>query len=127
MRQLMFVAVGLLASATVAVAQDPVKVDPKHYKVEFENDQVRVVRITVGPHEKSVMHEHPAGVAVFLTDGRAKHTTPDGKVQEDNFKAGTVAWSDAYKHEPENTGDKAFELLVVELKGKQATGKQGPR
>ena len=23
-------------------AQDAVKVDPKHYKVEFENDQVRV-------------------------------------------------------------------------------------
>ena len=27
-------------------AQDAVKVDPKHYKVEFENDQVRVLRIT---------------------------------------------------------------------------------
>jgi hypothetical protein len=36
-------------------AQDAVKVDPKHYKVEFENDQVRVLRITYGPGEKSVM------------------------------------------------------------------------
>jgi hypothetical protein len=26
-------------------ADDPVKVDPKHYKVEFENDRVRVLRI----------------------------------------------------------------------------------
>jgi hypothetical protein len=26
--------------------------------VEFENDQVRVLRITYGPHEKSVMHAH---------------------------------------------------------------------
>ena len=33
---------------TSASAQDPVKVDPKHYKVEFENDQVRVLRIHYG-------------------------------------------------------------------------------
>jgi hypothetical protein len=29
-------------------AQDPVKVDSKHYKVETENKQVRVLRITYG-------------------------------------------------------------------------------
>ena len=34
-----------------AHAQDAAKVDPKHYKVEFENDQVRVLRISYGPHE----------------------------------------------------------------------------
>jgi len=50
------------------MAQDPVQVDPKHYTVEFENDQVRVLRIHYGPHEKSVMHGHPASVAVFLAD-----------------------------------------------------------
>ena len=49
--------------------QDPVKVDPKRYKVELEleNDRVRVLRITDGPREKSVMHSHPDGIAVFLT------------------------------------------------------------
>ena len=47
---------------------DPVRVDPKHYKVEVENDQVRVLRIKYGPHEKSVMHGHPSTVAVFLIE-----------------------------------------------------------
>ena len=32
----------LIFATNMAMAQDPVKVDPKHYKVEFENDQVRV-------------------------------------------------------------------------------------
>ncbi len=54
------------------VTQDPLKVDPKHYKVEFENDRVRVLRITYGPREKSVMHGHPATVAVFSTENRAR-------------------------------------------------------
>ena len=53
-------------------AGDPVTVDPKHYSVEFENDKVRVLRIKYGPGEKSVMHAHPALVAVFLTDGKVR-------------------------------------------------------
>lgn len=73
-------ATALLAPRT-ATAQDAAKLDPKHYKVESENDQVRVLRITYGPHEKSVMHSHPASMAVFLTDLSGKLTMPDGKTQ----------------------------------------------
>ena len=106
--------------AVPAMAQDPVKVDAKHYKVEFENDQVRVLRINYGPKEKSVMHEHPDSVAIFLVDGKAKFTTPDGKAQDAPMKAGTTMWGAAGKHLPENVGDKPFELILVELKGKPA-------
>lgn len=97
-------------------AQDAAKVDPKHYKVEFENDQIRVLRITYGPGEKSVMHEHPDAFAIFLTDLNSKFTFPDGKTMESTPKAGTTLWTPAGKHLPENTGDKAFELILVELK-----------
>src|ERR1700724_1184602 len=113
---------GLLAGA-VATAQDPIKVDAKHYKVEFENDRVRVLRITYGPHEKSVMHHHPGSVAVFLTDGQTRFTTPDGKTQDVPQKAGSVQWSEAGAHLPENLGDKPFELVLVELKAKKAPAK----
>jgi hypothetical protein len=34
----------------------PVAVDSKHYKVELENDQVRVQRIKDGANDKSVLH-----------------------------------------------------------------------
>ena len=97
-------------------AQDAVKVDPKHYKVEFENDQVRVLRITYGPGEKSVMHEHPDAVAIFLTDVDGKFTFPDGTTQENKPTAGMTLWTPAGKHLPENVGDKPFELILVELK-----------
>jgi quercetin dioxygenase-like cupin family protein len=123
MRQVLLVAAVWVLSAVTTYAQDPVKVDPKHYKVEFENDKVRVLRITYGPGEKSVIHGHPDNVAVFLTDGQSKFTTPDGKTQEVSLRAGTTMWSAGGKHLPENTGDKPFELVVVELKGKPATGK----
>ncbi len=107
-----------LTAVLVLRAQDPVKVDKKHYKVEFENDQVRVLRIQYGPGEKSVMHEHPDSVAVFLTDQKSKFTYPDGKSEEVTAKAGDVKWNPAFKHDPESLSDKPFELILVELKGK---------
>jgi len=104
-------------SAAPALAQDPVEVDPDHYKVEFENDQIRVLRITYGPNEKSVMHDHPAGVAVFLTDSKSRFTVPDGEAVEFDRKAGEAMWTEAGLHLPENMTDQPFELILVELKG----------
>ena len=65
------------------------------------------------------MHEHPDGYAVFLTDQNGKFTLPDGKTQKVMQKAGSTIWSPAGKHLPENTGDKPFELILVELKTKK--------
>ena len=113
-----FLFVFVLALASRSSAQDAVKVDAKHYKVEAENDQVRILRVTYGPHEKSVMHEHPAAVAVALTDAVVKFTLADGKTEERRFKAGQAVFMPAEKHLPENTSDKPFEIVVTELKKK---------
>jgi quercetin dioxygenase-like cupin family protein len=110
------IAYGVAAHAQPAGKADPVKVDPKHYKVEFENESVRVLRISYAPGEKSVMHYHPASVAVYLADGKARMTTPDGKSAETEIKAGAVSWAPAGSHLPQNVGDKSFEVIVVELK-----------
>jgi len=120
MRRVLILAAGfaLFAFVVPAKAQDAVKVDPKHYKVEFENDKIRVLRITYGPHEKSVMHDHPENVAVFLVDGQAKFTLPDGTTQDAPLKAGAMQHDAGGKHLPENMGDTPFELILVELKHK---------
>ena len=101
----------------VAFCQDAVKTDPKHYKVEVDNAQVRVLRVHYGPHEKSVMHSHPDSVAVFLTDGSVRMTDANGKTQDMPAKAGQTMYTPAQVHLPENTGDAPFELILVELKG----------
>jgi quercetin dioxygenase-like cupin family protein len=94
----------------LAAAEDSVAVDP------FQNDRVRLLRIKYGPGEKSVMHGHPANVAVFLTAGQAKMTAADGKTNVLAMKAGQVQWADKEKHLPENAGSKPFDLILVELK-----------
>ena len=104
----------------VAKAQDPVKVDPAHYKLVSENAEVRVLKFHYGPHEKSVMHAHPDLVAVFLTDMNVKMTLPDGKSEEQSGKAGDARWEPAGTHLPENLTDKPIEGILVEMKHKSA-------
>ena len=118
MNRLLALAFFIACFASTGLAQDPPKVDPNHYKVEFENSQVRVLRVKVGPREKSIMHRHPNAVAVFLTDTNGKFTFPDCTTQDSNQKAGAVLWTPAVTHLPENVSDQRFEVILVELKGK---------
>jgi len=104
----------------IVSAQDAAKVDPKHYTVFTENEQVRILKVHYGPREKSVMHSHPATVAVFLTDAKGQFNYPDGKKEGFSAKAGDSQYSAAATHLPENTGDDGMDLIVVELKGKAA-------
>ena len=112
-----------LGLAPIVWAQDAVKVDPKHYTVLSENDQVRIVKVHYGPHEKSVMHSHPNSVAVFLNDSKGQFTFPDGKKQDFTAKAGDAQYEAAMTHLPENTGDNGMDLILVELKAHAAKEK----
>lgn len=103
-------------TAIPAWAQDPVLVDSAHYGLEFENDDVRVIRITYGPNESSVMHYHPAGVAVFLMDQSWQFTLPDGQTREVEAQAGEVLWFKTGSHLPQNLSDRPAELIFVEIK-----------
>jgi mannose-6-phosphate isomerase-like protein (cupin superfamily) len=111
--------------APILLAQDAVKVDAKHYTVVSENAQVRILKAHYGPHEKSVMHSHPATVAVFLTDAKGQFTFADGKTQAFDVKAGESQYGVATIHLPENTGENGMDVIVVELKGKAPNAAKG--
>ncbi|MBC8167543.1 MAG: hypothetical protein H7Y20_16945 [Bryobacteraceae bacterium] len=96
---------------------DPLKVDPKHYRLEFENDQVRVVRVKIGPGETAPMHEHKLDrIVVYLTDQDFRITSADGKVDNPKRKAGEVSLGTPSKHTETNVSTKPFEIIMIELK-----------
>ena len=96
---------------------DPLKVDPGHYKLEFENPQVRVLRVRIPPHGVAPMHEHPTDrVTVFLTDQNFQTTDSTGKVATVEHKAGDVAWGTPIEHSEKNLSDQPFEAVSVEIK-----------
>jgi quercetin dioxygenase-like cupin family protein len=96
---------------------DPLKVDPGHYTLEFENPQVRVLRVKIPPHGVAPMHAHPTDrVTVFLTDQNFQTKDSTGKVTTVEHKAGDVAWGTPIEHTEQNLSDQPFEAVTVELK-----------
>jgi quercetin dioxygenase-like cupin family protein len=109
-----------------AAAQDPTKVEPKHYKLRFENDRVQVVDVHYGPHERSEMHDHPGGVVVVITSGHLRFTDQNGKVTEVFAKEGEARWFPPFKHKVENLGDESYNAVYIGIKGKLATAATQP-
>ena len=105
-----------LTEGDIYISLERVNENSRIYKVEFENDKVRVLRIKYGPGEKSVMHDHSEGVVVILNDQKAKFTQPNGESFTASPKAGTVFWSKATRHLPENIGSDTTEVIQIELK-----------
>jgi hypothetical protein len=92
------------AGPAPATPLDPAKVDSKHYKVAFENEHVRVLRIHYEAHEKGETHEHILNrVVVYLND-------------QQNGKADDVRVAGAAKHAEENSSGQAADRIAVELK-----------
>ena len=102
-------------AATTAL--DPLRVDPTGHKLEFENSQVRVIRVRIGPRQSVPMHEYLLNHVVFyLTDQNVRSTSPDGKSEVTRHKAGDFSWDGPTKHKVENLSDAPFEALVVEVR-----------
>lgn len=111
-----FVVLPTIVFCSVSLAQDPTKVEPKHYSLAFQNESVEVVNVHYGPHEKSALHDHPGGVVVVLTPGHLRFTDENGKTREVYAKPGESRWFPPLKHRVENLGDTAYNAVYVGIK-----------
>jgi quercetin dioxygenase-like cupin family protein len=116
-----------IAFAATSSGQDAVKVDPAHHKVEFEDDQVRVVRMVYEPGYKTPMHNHLPGVTVSLSATSVHTWDASGEESDTETVYGTVGWSDGSTvHANRVTGDVALELVRVEIKKNGTEARPAP-
>jgi hypothetical protein len=103
---------------STVLAQDPVKMMPKNYRIVLENDVVRVIeyhnRPGLGPCGTG-LHYHPRHIDIFMTDFRAL-VKEDGNIGGGQVKAGDVKWYEAGTHEVENIDKTASRMFMVEIK-----------
>src|SRR5258708_38817593 len=81
----------MLTCAAAVYAQDPAKTDPAHFKVELENDRVRVLHVTVQPNTKIELHELADAVVVPLSDYESTLKTTNGTTKLERI-AGKPGW-----------------------------------
>jgi beta-alanine degradation protein BauB len=112
-------------AAKAALATDhPLNAAPSMYKLDFENDQVRVMEVTFKPGEKIAKHTHPVAHYVYVLEaGQLTISKPDGTSSIADLKKGQVMWLPAETHWAQNTGRSEVKLLVSELK--QTAGAAG--
>ena len=105
------------APYAVTSPQNPWLVDPKHYGLYFENNDVRVTRVNIGPKESTPLHEHSLNRVVIYLTPMDFQIDPEGKPSEHSVqKAGAIVWGNPVRHTEHNLGDQPFEAVVIEPK-----------
>lgn len=98
------------------MAKHILAVAPKSAKVVFENDEVRIVEITLKKGQKMPMHTHNKGVGYALKKSKYRSTDAGGKSAVVKMKKGDASWSEAEStHSVENLGGTS-KMLSIELK-----------
>ena len=95
---------------------DAVRLEPERFRIEFENEHVRIVRLRFAAHEKGIMVHHPPRVLATITDVAVKLKFADGRTDERGAPAGVAAWLDAETLQTENASDAPLEVVLVEPK-----------
>lgn len=98
-----------------ASERDPVRTDPEHYAVVFENERVRVLEYRDDPGDRTSPHQHPDSVMCTLSGFRRRLNRGDER-RDVVMTPGSVQWLPAQLHAGENTGDTETHVLFVELK-----------
>ena len=102
--------------STAALAQDPVKLDPAHYKVVLENASVRVLSINYPAGATSKMHQHPDSMVIPLGASKVRFATPDGKSEDSDMANESATYTPAGTHNPSNVGTGPITGILVEFK-----------
>jgi quercetin dioxygenase-like cupin family protein len=97
-------------------AQDAALANPGIVKVEFENDEVRVLRVSVGPHQRGAMHSHPSRFSVTITANNVRAYVPNRTTTTSTRGAHEYFWSEPVTHQVENLSDDPMQNIEIELK-----------
>jgi beta-alanine degradation protein BauB len=113
-----FVAATLCTS--VVISQVEKKVQQTERFPQFDNEDVKVWKTIVMPHQPLAMHHHDhPRVIIALTGGTMNIVDPSGAVEPHVWETGKAYWLPAMPpnamHSDVNAGDKPMEVMVVEL------------
>ncbi|HEX3951278.1 MAG TPA: nuclear transport factor 2 family protein [Steroidobacteraceae bacterium] len=107
---------GLLSASPTDNKKDALLVAPDVYKLEFENERVRVLSFVTQPGQKWGLHSHPDSVAVALSEYSVRDFVAGQAPSERHSKLGDARWIPATTHTSQNMGTTEMRGLLVELK-----------
>jgi hypothetical protein len=107
---------GMTRPEIIMPSKDILQIDPKHYRLEFENERVRVLRVSLGRDEMVPMHDAAAATLVCLTECHLRFTQPNGRGQDIHMEAGHARWIWDEPRTEKNLSTYPAEILLIESK-----------
>jgi len=118
MKRLFLFAICFFGFAVYGKSQQNIRISDT-IKVILENHKLKVTEYVSNPGKDICgkgKHTHAPHLSILLTDANVTVTTPDGKTQIFDLKAGSAFWSEAETHIAINSGSKIAKAYLVELK-----------
>jgi hypothetical protein len=100
----------------VLKGKDALEADPKHYKLDLENDRMRVLRLTLKADEVVPVHDDRDALFVCIKECHIRLTRPGGRSQDIHLQAGESRWIYGDTRSEKNVGPQPLEMLVIEPK-----------
>jgi hypothetical protein len=102
----------------VTESVDALRIDPAHYRLELENEQIRVLRLTLKADEAVPMHDANDALAVCAKECHLRLTYPDKRIQDIHIEAGRTRWLFGNTRSEKNLSIQPLEMLLIEPKVK---------
>jgi len=100
----------------VFARRDPLTIDPKHYHLDFENEHVRAIRLTLKADEAVPVHDDVDALAVCIEECHLRFTRADGHIQDVHMESGETRWLYGDTHSAKNLNTNPMEMVLIEVK-----------
>ena len=97
---------------------DALRADPTHYHLEFENNLMRVLRLTLKGGESVKIHDAKDALVVCLKECHLRLTYPDKRIQDIHIEVGKTRWVYGNTRTETNLSLEPLEMLLIEQKVK---------
>jgi hypothetical protein len=128
--QVLLIVIALTIMVKTTKAQDPVKVDPGHYVILYENDEVRVLKFDDMPGDVVPKHSHPWYKVYVITPATREFFAVDKATQlcvkdattKQLIPNNNPSWQPPITHCERNASTEPTHLIVIECKKASKTG-----
>ncbi len=98
----LLICMGGILGYGIAAAQfsalDPARVAPHIFQNVFENESVRVLKVTERNGETTPLHAHPARLLVHLSPCAWMEVSDEGTSNMQSFRLGDTVWAERITH-----------------------------
>lgn len=96
---------------------EPFQADRKHYHLDFENQHITVLRLTLGADGFIPAHSSPGSLLVCIINCDIRLESPGQRIHDVHMEPGESRWIASSTRSEKNIGGRSLEIVMIQAKG----------